>query len=124
MTRSNSSKGNYYKIKTRDYFRGLNYSAEIIERMQTIPKGNGRVCFLKKDTFGADVLACNDTEAILANSVLGKSNIAKHIKEFKKYPSGGLKRVVVIWEKGWRSPLIREVDSGVRPIKPARLKKE
>ncbi len=109
MAQSNASKGNRYKIKTRDYFRKLGYEAGLVEVLQAVRRGNYTI-YRKYDLFGGDVLACNATESILANSVLGKSNISKHIKEFKKYPSGGLHRIIVIWEKGWRSPLIREVD--------------
>lgn len=117
------NKGNVYKIKTRDWLRKQGYIAEIIERMQTIPKGRGQMFYIKKDILGADVIAVNDHEAILANSVLGKTNVSKHIRAFQEYPSGGLKRIVVIWEKGVSEPEIRKVDGGVRAIKPARLKK-
>lgn len=109
MPQSNASKGQHFKIRTRDYFRKLGYTAELVEKLQVVKRGS-YIGYIKKDMMGGDVLACNSTEAILANSVLGKSNIAKHVKEFKKYPSGGMHRVIVIWEKGWRSPLIREVD--------------
>ena len=109
MPQSNASKGQRYKTRTRDHFRKLGYTAELVEKLQVIRRGKQTV-YIKKDLLGADVIAVNSTECILANSVLGKSNIAKHIKEFQKYPSGGLKRWVIIWEKGARNPEIRDAD--------------
>jgi hypothetical protein len=111
MPQSNAKKGQIYKLKTRDFYKKLGYETYLVETVQVVVRGNRRI-YKKHDLFGGDVLACNNTETILANSVLGKSNVAKHIKEFEKYPSGGLKRVVVVWEKGWREPLIRSVDDG------------
>jgi hypothetical protein len=107
------NQGQHYKIRTRDWYRKQGYVSELVEKLQVIRRGKQTV-YVKKDLLGADVIACNDTETILANAVLGKSNVSKHIKEFEKYPSGGLKRVVVIWQKNAREPEIRRVKDGVR----------
>ena len=104
------NKGNYYKLKTRDWFKKKGYAVEIIEKMHRIYTG-GKVIFIKRDVFGADIMACNDTETILANSVFGRANVAARIKEFKKYPNGGLKRWIVVWETRAQEPEIIEVDT-------------
>lgn len=107
----NSNKaGQYYKTKTKKYFEGLGYTVVYAETMRVIRRGHF-THYVKQDMLGADVLAVNDKEAILANSVLGRTNVSKHIREFEKYPSGGMKRMVVIWEKGCREPEIRLVDN-------------
>ena len=105
------NKGNHYKTRTRDWLRKQGYTAELVERLQVIHRGNHTI-YIKKDLLGADVIACNDKETILANSVLGKTNVSKHIREFEKYPGGGLKRIVAIWQPYAKEPEIRSVNNG------------
>ena len=114
--------GQRYKLKTRDWLIKQGYTAKLVERLQVIHRGRHTI-YQKDDLFGADVIGVTDTKTILANSVLGKTNVSKHIRAFQQYPSGGCKRIVVIWEKGKGEPEIRNVDDGVRAIKPKKLKK-
>lgn len=106
------NKGQYYKEKTKRWLSKQGYHTEYAETVRAIRRGNVTI-YQKKDLLGGDVIGVNDTETILANAVLGKSNLAKHRQAFKKYPRGNMKRIIVIWQKGWRTPLIREVDDGV-----------
>ena len=108
--------GNYYKLKTRDWLRAKGYHVELMERQQRITikdkkPGNFKIVWVRKDILGADLIAVNDTEAILVGSVFGKQNIARNLKKFKEYPSGGMKRWVVAWEARIRGePEIVEVE--------------
>jgi len=108
------NKGNYYKLKSRDWLRGKGYTVEIIEKVQRIFK-DGKVIFAKRDLFGADLMACNETETILANSVLNRKNIASHIQQFHKFPGGGLKRWIVVWEPRVKEPEIIEITKEEEP---------
>ena len=106
--------GNYYKLKTRDWLKDKGYRVEFMERQQRITikdkkTGNFKIVWIRKDILGADLIAVNDTEAILVGSVLGKQNIARNLKKFKEYPSGGMKRWLVIWEAR-KEPEIVEVE--------------
>lgn len=103
------SRGDYYRWKTKKWFQKNGYSVEYVEVYRRIVK-DGKVLLLKKDLFGADMIAMNGQEIVFANSVLYKKNIAKHVKEFEKYPFPDcVERWVVVWEKGKREPDIVEV---------------
>jgi len=108
---SNSSKGNYYKIKTKAYLEAKGYVVEYLEKLQRI-YSKDRVIFVKRDLLGADGCAISDSEFILWNSILGKGNIASHIKAFKIYPQGGeIKRWLFCWTERVKEPEIIEVDN-------------
>lgn len=101
-------KGNYYKYKTKKFFEKEGYICEYLERLQRIYK-NGKVIYIKKDTFGADIIAMNENEICFIQSKLGKKNIDKGIKEFQKYPYPKfVRRILVVWEKKKREPEIIE----------------
>lgn len=103
-----ASKGNYYKLKTRQWFRDHGYECELLEKNQRIFV-KGKIIFTKKDVFGSDGLAICKAQIIFWNSKLGKKNIAKGLKELEKYPwPNSVKRWVVAWEKGARQPDIVE----------------
>lgn len=106
---SRSQKGDYYKLKSRDWLKEKGYHVELLEyRMRLLVKG--QILFAKRDILGADLVALNDSETILVNSVCGKKNINPHIKEFKKYPKGGeLKRWILVWTPRVAEPEIVEV---------------
>ena len=122
----NSSKlGQYYKTKTRKFLENYNggeYEVVMIEKLHAIRRGR-MTFYVKQDLLGGDCLAVSDKETIIANSVLGRTNISKHVREFEKHPSGGMTRIIVIWKKGISEPEVRNVDDGVRAIKPKKLKK-
>ena len=109
-----ADKGSYRKLKTRDWLKDKGYHVELMEHQQRITvedkkPGLYKVVWIRKDILGADLIAVNDTETILAGSVLGSKNVARNLKKFKEYPSGGLQRWLVIWEAR-KEPEIVEVD--------------
>ncbi len=109
MANKGTNKGNYYKIKSKEWLKDKGYEVEYIEKLQRIFT-KGKVVYIKKDLFGADLAAISDSEFILVNSILTKHNIAAHIKEFKKYPQGGsIKRWLLVWTPKVREPEIVEV---------------
>ena len=110
-----ANKGNYYKLKTRDWLRAKGYHVELMERQQRVTVEDKKtrafkVVWIRKDILGADLIAVNDIETILVGSVLGKQNIARNLKKFKEYPSGGMKRWLVVWEPRIKEPELVEVE--------------
>jgi len=107
------NKGQYYKIKTKEYLVKKGYQVEYLEKLQRIyiPEKK-QVLFTKKDIFGADLVAMNENEIIFVNSKTGKSNISTGIKEFMKfrYPKF-VKRWLVVWTPKIREPEIVEVQN-------------
>lgn len=102
-------KSDYYRWKTKKWFQEKGYYVEYLEVYRRIVK-DGKTLIIKRDLFGADMMAINGKELIFANSVLGRKNIAKHVKEFEKYPyPSSVNRWVVVWEKGRREPEIVEI---------------
>ena len=106
------NKGNYYKIKTKNWFESKGYFVDLLERVQRIyDKKNNKVIFIKKDIAGADGFAMNENEIIFWNSKFGKSSQSRGIKEFKKYPFPKFVKLwLVCWEKRQREPEIVEVN--------------
>lgn len=100
---SSSSRGSYYKRKTKEWYEKQGYTVQLTEFMcATVIKGR---CFYRKiDIFGSDGIAMNGKEIIFWNS---KSTIAGRIsqeksggkKDFAQYPfPAHVKRQLVIWE--------------------------
>jgi len=106
------NKGNYYKVKTKAWLEEKGYYVDYLEKVTRILK-NGRLLTSKRDIVGADGLAMNKTEIIFWNSIYGKQNLARTIKNFLKYPFPSfVKRWVIIWEKRAKEPIIEEVNHG------------
>lgn len=105
-------KGNYYKIRTKNWFIKKGYQCELLERLNRIylPKTK-QIIFQKKDVFGADGLAMNKEEIIFWNAKFGKKNIASGIKEFKKFEFPSFVKLwLIVWEYRKREPEIVEVN--------------
>ncbi len=101
---SNSSRGNYYKVKSKEYYEALGYTTQITEFNCGQMIAPGRIIFKKKDVFGSDGISMNGKEIIFWNS---KSSITGNIsnvkssgkKDFEKYPFPDcVKRQLIIWE--------------------------
>lgn len=106
------NKGNYYKMKTKVWFKKKGYECEYLEKLQRIVN-KGKIIYIKKDIWGADGIAMNNKEIIFWNSKKGKTNISKGIKEFQKYPyPSHIKRWLIIWEERIREPEIIEISEG------------
>jgi len=109
---STSKKGNYYKVKTANYFRNDGYVVEYLEKLQHVYV-RGKVIYTKRDLLAADGLAVNDNEFILWNAISNKGDIGRHIKRFKEYPCPVfIKRYIVLWTLRCREPELIEVDVG------------
>ena len=110
-----ADKDSYHKLKTKDWLKDKGYHVELMERQQRITvedkkTGLYKVVWIRKDILGADLIAVNDTETILVGSVLGSKNVARNLKKFKEYPSGGLKRWLVVWRPRIKEPELVEVE--------------
>jgi len=106
-----ANKGNYYKRKTKKWLEEKGYQVEYAEIYQRIFKA-GKVILIKRDLFGADVIAVSGEELVFANSILGRNNIASHIKGFLSYPfpnSPKLKRWIVVWQERVKEPEIIDI---------------
>jgi len=102
---STTSKGNYYRKRSKEYYEKLGFFTQITEFVTSIktPKGT----FYKKiDIAGADGLSMNGKEIIFWNSKAttedrenGISKMKSEAKvEFEKYPFPPcVKRQVIIW---------------------------
>lgn len=103
---STTSRGNYYKRKTREFYEKLGYTVQLTEFMcAMVVKGR---CFYRKiDIFGSDGIAMNGEEIIFWNSKhmaqgqkLNKDGqVSTSRKEFNQYPFPPfVKKQIVIWE--------------------------
>lgn len=108
-----ASKGNYYRRKTRLFMEGKGYIVEYLEIQQRFfDKKRNKTGFVKRDLFGADMLAMNGQEMVFVNSVFGKGGVSEHIKRFNQYPfPPKTNRWIVVWELRAREPDIVFVDS-------------
>jgi len=102
---STTSKGNYYKRKSKEYYESLGYFTQLTEFVTAIktPKG---MFYRKIDIVGSDGLSMNGKEIIFWNSkattedredgIIKMKSEAK--KEFEKYPFPKyVKRQAIIW---------------------------
>lgn len=105
MSTKKKSSGNYYKYKTRDFFKAEGWDVGNAETKYQIP---GTRIYVKKDLFGADYVIMNGEDIVFVN-VTVKDHVAEHIHRFEKYPfPQSVKRWVVYWNKGAKEPTIVE----------------
>lgn len=118
MAKSASAKGNYYKLRTKKWLEAKGYAVAFMERIMWIPpkEPGGRLIPIKRDQFGADLLAVSKTELIFVQVKLkGPTNTsglrASAIAEFAKHIIPAFaQQWVVIWEPKAREPEIHEVE--------------
>jgi len=111
-----ANKGDYWKIKTKDWLQKKGYQVEYLEKLQRIYTKN-KVIYIKKDIFASDLLAISKDEIIFVNSVLNKKNVASHIRGFMKYEFPYfVKRWVVIWTPRVKEPEIVEVTTDLNYV--------
>jgi len=106
-----TNKGNYYKRKTKQYFKDLGYDVEYIEKLQRI-YSKGKIIFIKRDLFFSDGLSINDDEIIFWQSKLNKKNIAdafKKYSEMKMPKCKQIKKWIIVWTPRAREPEIINV---------------
>lgn len=102
---STTSRGNYYKSKTKAYYEALGYTVQITEFMCGRQIAPGKIIYVKKDVFGSDGIAMNGEEIIFWNSkhFTGTNTLANEKssgkKDFAQFPFPScVKRQLVIWE--------------------------
>jgi hypothetical protein len=102
---STTSKGNYYKRKTKVYFEKLGYTVQLTEFVCAL-QVKGKCFYRKIDIFGSDGIAMNGKEIIFWNSKAttpevkdGVSKMKSSAKlEFEKYPfPKNVKLQAVVW---------------------------
>lgn len=101
---STTSRGNYYKGKTKKYYEALGYQVQLTEFTTMLLIG-GRKIYKKIDIFGSDMIAMNDRDIIFINSKHAMTResynqvVYQGRKEFKKYrfPSF-VKLELAVWE--------------------------
>lgn len=107
---STTSRGNYYKRKTKVHFEKLGYTVQLTEFMTTRPIGPGKVIFVKKDVFGSDGIAMKEDDIIFWNSkhtTTGNISVEKSRgrKDYRKFPFPVfVKRQLVIWQPRKKIP--------------------
>jgi len=113
---STTSRGNYYKRKTKVYYENLGYTVQITEFTCGM-KLPDRMFYRKIDIFGSDGIAMNGKEIIFWNSKattedrLQGVNKEKYVGrvEFEQYPFPPcVKLHVVIWLP-MKQPIIYKV---------------
>jgi hypothetical protein len=111
VAKSNSAKGNYYKLRTKKWLEAKGYSVAFMERMMWIPPRNpgDTMIPIKKDQFGSDLLAVNQDEIIFVQVKFNRGGISVGRREFARYvfPSFA-QRWIVIWEPRAREPEIED----------------
>lgn len=103
---SSTSRGNYYKRKTKDWYEKQGYTVQYTEFTCGRMIGKGKIIYMKVDVFGSDGIAMNGKEIIFWNAkstIIGKKGVSteksRGKKEFEKYPFPDcVKRQLVIWE--------------------------
>jgi len=103
---STTSRGNYFKTKTKKYYESLGYTVQITEFMCGRQIAPNKIIYIKRDVFGSDGIAMNGKEIIFWNSKAttedrkdGLSKMKSEAKiEFEKYPfPDSVARQAVIW---------------------------
>jgi len=112
---STTSRGNYYKAKSKEYYEKLGYVVQITEFMCGRMIAPNKMIYIKKDVFGSDGIAMNGKEIIFWNSkhFTSKESLSSQMnqarKEFNQYPfPEGVTKQIVMWEKG-KKPIITNV---------------
>lgn len=108
-------KGNYYRLKTKEFYEGEGYSVENLERTERIyvydkKEKKEKIIFVKRDLWGGDLIAAKkESEEVLWIQVkTNKGDIADGLKKLEKnpLPDSKVQKVVVLWEPRQREPEI------------------
>ena len=110
---STTSRGNYFKSKTKKYFESKGYYTEITEFMCGRQIAPNKIIYVKKDVYGSDGISMNGTETIFWNSKhfttkeSYNEQVRKGKKEFAKFPFPKfIKRQLIIWQLKVKNPII------------------
>lgn len=118
---SRASTGNYYKNRTKKWLEKDGFVVANMEtqfRVVTKDKktGEDKVIFVKRDTFGADLMAMDGSRLVFVQVKTNKGDIAAGLKELAKHPYPPFVELwVVRWEPRAREPEIAEVNREYMP---------
>ena len=94
------AKGQYWKSRTKKFLEAAGYQVAFLERVLWIQGKFGRVP-VKRDQFGADLLAVNGLEVIFVQVKGGircRDHVADARRAFAKYAfPAGTKQWIVLW---------------------------
>lgn len=112
---STTSRGNYYRKKTKEYFEKLGYETQITEFVCGRQIAPNKIIYVKKDVFSSDGISMNGNDIIFWNSKHTLTgNIANEKSSGKKdfnrhlFPEC-VKRQLVIWQPRIKKPTIIEL---------------
>ena len=107
---SNVSKGNYYLNKFKKFLEADGWRVEKLEKNYRIFT-KGKIIFVKKDLWGADLIAVKGEEEMWVQWKTNKGDIAKGLKELANYPMPSrVKQCVATWAAKAKEPEIIEVE--------------
>ena len=102
-------KGSYYRLKTKKWYEAQGYEVSNAE-VTKMAFFSGKLVPIRKDIFGADLIAMNGKEILFIQSKTHHTDMSKGAKEFEKFPfPKSVKRLVIRWEPRSRFPIIRKV---------------
>lgn len=114
-TKSTVKRGNYYKDKTRKWFKKKGYTVELTEFTAVRFVGKGKQIFVKKDILASDGIAYNEHEFIIWNSkhtttgsIANEKSSGKKDYEKIKVPKF-IKKQLIIWQPRIKEPTIIEL---------------
>ena len=109
------AKGQYWKSRTKKFLEAQGYQVAFLERVLWIQTAYGRTP-VKRDQFGADLLAVNELEVIFVQvkgGIARRDHVADAKREFAKYAfPAGTKQWIVLWAPRARRPEIIVVSEG------------
>jgi hypothetical protein len=109
------AKGQYWKSRTKKWLEREGYQVAFLERVLWIQGAHGRVP-VKRDQFGADLLAVNGAEIVFVQvkgGIARRDHIADARREFAKYAfPAGTKQWIVLWAPRARRPDVIVVSEG------------
>jgi len=104
-------KGNYYRLKTKKWLEADGFKVETLEKTMRIFTNDKKVIFIKRDLWGADLIASNGSELIVIQNKTSRGDASKGIRELKSAPwPDNVKKWVVIWSFKSREPEIIEAN--------------
>lgn len=120
MSASASSRGNYYKLRTKRWLEAKGYAVAFMERMLWIPakRPGDRMIPVKHDQFGSDLLAMCDRELVFVQVKFGSTrrgagHLAAGRREFLRYPfPADTRQWIVVWALRAREPEIVDCSKG------------
>jgi len=111
---STTKRGNYYKVKSKEYYQALGYTVELTEFVTTRFIGKAKPIYVKKDVLKSDGIAYNEKEFILWNSkhtttgsITNEKSSGKKDYATIKVPHF-IKKHLIIWQPR-QKPIIIEV---------------